>query len=430
LRVLVVGSGGREHALAHGLAQSASVESVVCAPGNPGMAAIGDCVPVAAADPEAVAGLADKVSADLVVVGPEVPLVAGVVDAVEARGRLAFGPRAAAARLEGSKAWMKNVLSIAGVPTARYGAFTAGGQEEALRFLDTLSDVFVVKTDGLAAGKGVVVTTDRAEARDAVRAYLSGEAFGAAGRTVVIEEGLTGPELSLLVLCDGERALPLAPAQDFKRIGDGDTGPNTGGMGAYSPVPAVSPDVVEAVMAGAVTPTLEALGRLGAPYRGVLYAGLMLTPDGPKILEYNVRFGDPECQVVVPRLASDLAVHLAEAAAGKLETPLQWRDEAAVTVVLASEGYPAAPRTGDVVTGLEAAAGVDGVTVFYAGTAADGRPGEVRTAGGRVLNVTALGATLADARARAYEAAGKISWPGMQYRRDIAAAAASGGSAS
>jgi phosphoribosylamine---glycine ligase len=430
LRVLVVGSGGREHALAHGLAQSASVESVVCAPGNPGMAAIGDCVPVAAADPEAVAGLADKVSADLVVVGPEVPLVAGVVDAVEARGRLAFGPRAAAARLEGSKAWMKNVLSIAGVPTARYGAFTAGGQEEALRFLDTLSDVFVVKTDGLAAGKGVVVTTDRAEARDAVRAYLSGEAFGAAGRTVVIEEGLTGPELSLLVLCDGERALPLAPAQDFKRIGDGDTGPNTGGMGAYSPVPAVSPDVVEAVMAGAVTPTLEALGRLGAPYRGVLYAGLMLTPDGPKILEYNVRFGDPECQVVVPRLASDLAVHLAEAAAGKLETPLQWRDEAAVTVVLASEGYPAAPRTGDVVTGLEAAAGVDGVTVFHPGTAADGRPGEVRTAGGRVLNVTALGATLADARARAYEAAGKISWPGMQYRRDIAAAAASGGSAS
>jgi phosphoribosylamine---glycine ligase len=430
LRVLVVGSGGREHALAHGLAQSASVESVVCAPGNPGMAAIGDCVPVAAADPEAVAGLADKVSADLVVVGPEVPLVAGVVDAVEARGRLAFGPRAAAARLEGSKAWMKNVLSIAGVPTARYGAFTAGGQEEALRFLDTLSDVFVVKTDGLAAGKGVVVTTDRAEARDAVRAYLSGEAFGAAGRTVVIEEGLTGPELSLLVLCDGERALPLAPAQDFKRIGDGDTGPNTGGMGAYSPVPAVSPDVVEAVMAGAVTPTLEALGRLGAPYRGVLYAGLMLTPDGPKILEYNVRFCDPECQVVVPRLASDLAVHLAEAAAGKLETPLQWRDEAAVTVVLASEGYPAAPRTGDVVTGLEAAAGVDGVTVFHAGTAADGRPGEVRTAGGRVLNVTALGATLADARARAYEAAGKISWPGMQYRRDIAAAAASGGSAS
>jgi phosphoribosylamine--glycine ligase len=388
------------------------------------MATLGDCVPVAAANPAAVAGLADKVSADLVVVGPEVPLVAGVVDAVEASGRLAFGPRAAAARLEGSKAWMKNVLAIAGVPTARYGVFTAGGQEAALRFLDTLSDVFVVKTDGLAAGKGVVVTTDRAEAREAVRAYLSGQAFGAAGKTLVIEEGLSGPELSLLVLCDGERAVPLAPAQDFKRIGDGDAGPNTGGMGAYSPVPAVGPDVVEEVMARAVTPTLEALGRLGAPYRGVLYAGLMLTPDGPKILEYNVRFGDPECQVVVPRLASDLAAHLAEAAAGKLDTPLRWRDEAAVTVVLASEGYPAAPRTGDVITGLDAAGAMDGVTVFHAGTAADGRPGEIRTAGGRVLNVTALGATLADARARAYEAAGKISWPGMQYRRDIAAEAA------
>jgi phosphoribosylamine--glycine ligase len=424
LRVLVVGSGGREHALAHVLAHSAAVDSVVCAPGNPGMATLGDCVPVAAANPAAVAGLADKVSADLVVVGPEVPLVAGVVDAVEASGRLAFGPRAAAARLEGSKAWMKNVLAIAGVPTARYGVFTAGGQEAALRFLDTLSDVFVVKTDGLAAGKGVVVTTDRAEAREAVRAYLSGQAFGAAGKTLVIEEGLSGPELSLLVLCDGERAVPLAPAQDFKRIGDGDAGPNTGGMGAYSPVPAVGPDVVEEVMARAVTPTLEALGRLGAPYRGVLYAGLMLTPDGPKILEYNVRFGDPECQVVVPRLASDLAAHLAEAAAGKLDTPLRWRDEAAVTVVLASEGYPAAPRTGDVITGLDAAGAMDGVTVFHAGTAADGRPGEIRTAGGRVLDVTALGATLADARARAYEAAGKISWPGMQYRRDIAAEAA------
>jgi phosphoribosylamine--glycine ligase len=290
-----------------------------------------------------------------------------------------------------------------------------------------MGGLFVIKTDGLAAGKGVVVTTDRDEAREAVRAYLSGEAFGDAGRTVVIEEGLTGPELSLLVLCDGRDAVPLAPAQDFKRIGDGDAGPNTGGMGAYSPVPIVGPEVTEGVMAKAVAPTLEALGRLGAPYRGVLYAGIMLTPDGPKILEYNVRFGDPECQVVVPRLASDLATHLAEAAAGKLATPLRWRDEAAVTVVLASEGYPASPRTGDVIEGLDAAGKVEGVMVFHAGTAAvEGRPSAVRTAGGRVLNVTALGATLADARARAYEAAGRISWPGMQYRRDIAATAAAG----
>jgi phosphoribosylamine--glycine ligase len=436
LRVLVIGSGGREHALAHALSRSPSVNEVVCAPGNPGMAALGRCLPVAAGDPAAVADLADEISADLVVVGPEVPLVAGAVDAVEARGRLAFGPRAAAARLEGSKAWMKDVLYEAGVPTARYGVFrndspNRGGEAAALNFLDTMGGLFVVKTDGLAAGKGVVVTTDRDEAREAVRAYLSGEAFGDAGRTVVIEEGLTGPELSLLVLCDGRDAVPLAPAQDFKRMGDGDAGPNTGGMGAYSPVPLVSADVVEEVMAKAVAPTLEALGRRGAPYRGVLYAGIMLTPDGPKILEYNVRFGDPECQVVIPRLASDLAAHLAEAAAGKLETPLQWRDEAAVTVVLASEGYPAAPRTGDVITGLDAAAEVEGVTVFHAGTAAfDGRPGEagssgeIRTAGGRVLNVTALGVDLAEARARAYEAAGRISWPGMQYRRDIAAAAA------
>ena len=438
MRVLVVGSGGREHALAHGLARSPEVEEVIGAPGNPGIATLGRCLPVNAGDPEAVADLADEVGADLVVVGAEVPLVAGAVDAVEARGRLAFGPRAAAARLEGSKAWMKDVLHSAGVPTARYGVFAndskeRAGEAAALNFLDTMGGLYIVKTDGLAAGKGVVVTTDRDEAREAVRAYLSGEAFGAAGRTVVIEEGLTGPELSLLVLCDGRDAIPLAPAQDFKRIGEGDTGPNTGGMGAYSPVPIVGPEIVEEVMAKAVAPTLEALGRLGAPYKGVLYAGIMMTPDGPKILEYNVRFGDPECQVVVPRLASDLAAHLAEAAAGKMVTPLRWRDEAAVTVVLASEGYPASPRTGDVIAGLDDAASVEGVTVFHAGTAAvGGRPGEagssgqIRTAGGRVLNVTALGVTLADARARAYEAAGRISWPGVQYRRDIAAVAAGG----
>ncbi len=430
MRVLVVGSGGREHALAHALAQSPTVDEVIGAPGNPGIAALGRCLPVEAGDAGAVADLADEVAADLVVVGPEVPLVAGAVDAVEARGRLAFGPRAAAARLEGSKAWMKDVLHEAGVPTARYGVFANNSKERAgemaaLNFLDTMGGLFVVKTDGLAAGKGVVVTTDRNEAREAVRAYLSGEAFGDAGRTVVIEEGLTGPELSLLVLCDGRAAVPLAPAQDFKRIGDGDAGPNTGGMGAYSPVPIVGPDIVEEVMAKAVAPTLETLGRRGVPYRGVLYAGLMLTPDGPKILEYNVRFGDPECQVVIPRLSSDLGAHLAEAAAGNLTTPLQWRDDAAVTVVLASEGYPAAPRTGDVISGLDDAAGVEGVTVFHAGTAAGERPGEIRTAGGRVLNVTGLGPTLAEARARAYEAAGRISWPGLQYRRDIAAAAGS-----
>lgn len=422
MRVLVVGSGGREHTLAWALARSSSVTEVVAAPGNPGMAALGRCLPVDVSDPEAVAALADHVSADLVVVGPEVPLVAGVVDAVEARGRLAFGPQAAAARLEGSKAWMKAVLAEAGVPTARYGAFGADQEEAALAFLETFPGLYVVKADGLAAGKGVIVTTSLAEARDAVRRYLSGEAFGDAGRTLVIEEGLTGPELSLLVLCDGTDAVPLAPAQDFKRIGDGDTGPNTGGMGAYSPVPLAGPEVVEEIMTKAVGPTLSTLERRGAPYRGVLYAGLMLTPEGPRILEYNVRFGDPESQVVVPRLASDLAEHLYEAASGKLHTPLRWRDEACVTVVLASEAYPATPRTGDPIEGLEAAGEMEGVVVFHAGTKAE--DGRILTAGGRVLNVTALGATLAEARARAYEAAGRISWPGMQYRRDIAARAA------
>jgi phosphoribosylamine---glycine ligase len=421
MRVLVVGAGGREHALAWALHRSPSVAEVVCAPGNPGMAALGRCLPVSPADPSAVAALADDEDVDLVVVGPEVPLVAGVVDAVTARGRLAFGPSAAAARLEGSKAWMKDVLLDAGVPTARYGAFTDEGLARA--FLETLPGFYVIKTDGLAAGKGVVVTTNLAEAEEAVRSYLSGEAFGDAGRTVVIEEGLSGPELSLLVLCDGTEAVPLAPAQDFKRIGDGDTGPNTGGMGAYSPVPLAVPDIIEEVMAKAVAPTLSTLQGRGAPYKGVLYAGIMLTPAGPKILEYNVRFGDPECQVVVPRLASDLGEHLREAAAGRLRTPLRWRDEACVTVVLASEGYPATPRAGDPIQGVEAAEELEGVMVFHAGTTA-GTGGPLTTAGGRVLNVTALGGTIETARARAYEAVGQISWPGMQYRRDIAAGAA------
>lgn len=420
LRVLVVGSGGREHSLAWALRRSPAVSEVVTAPGNPGTARLGRCVPVDASDPAAVASLAEDLGADLVVVGPEAPLVAGVVDAVEARGRLAFGPVAAGARLEGSKRWMKDVLVEADVPTARHGSFTQGQEEEALAFLATLPGLYVVKTDGLAAGKGVVVTESLAEAGDAVRAYLSGRAFGDAGRTLVIEEGLRGPELSLLVLCDGStEGVPLAPAQDFKRIGDGDTGPNTGGMGAYSPVPFAGPELVDEVMAKAVGPTLAALRRRGVAYRGVLYAGLMLTPAGPKVLEYNVRFGDPECQVVVPRLASDLAVHCLEAARGRLETPVRFADEACVTVVLASEGYPASPRTGDRIDGIEAAEALDGVTVFHAGTRlAD--DGSLVTDGGRVLDVTAMGPTLAEARRRAYEAADRVSWPGRRLRRDIA----------
>jgi phosphoribosylamine--glycine ligase len=420
VRVLVIGGGGREHALAWGLARAPSVDEVVVAPGNPGMESIARCVAVDATSPAAVAALAEDVDADLVVVGPEEPLVNGVVDAVTARGRLAFGPTEAGARLEGSKRWMKELLEGAGVPTALHASFSRADEDAALAFLGTLDGLYVVKTDGLAAGKGVVVTESFEEAEDAVRRYLSGEAFGDAGRTVVIEEGLRGPELSLLVVCNGDTdaAVPLAPAQDFKRIGDGDHGPNTGGMGAYSPVPIVGSEMVEQVMATSVRPTLHALVDEGVEYRGVLYAGLMLTPDGPKVLEYNVRFGDPECQVVVPRLASDLGELCRAAAAGEPLADLRFEEDACVTVVLATEGYPEAPRTGDAIEGLDAAEAT-GVMVFHAGTRRRD-DGAIVTAGGRVLAVSALGASLADARTRAYDAAGAITWPGRQLRTDIA----------
>jgi len=417
VKVLVVGGGGREHALAWGLRRSPSVTEVVAAPGNPGTEAVARCEPLAGA-------LERADGFDLAVIGPEAPLVDGLADDLRARGVPTFGPGAAGARLEGSKAWMKEVLAAAGVPTARHGTFTAPDLDAALAFLDTLPGLYVVKTDGLAAGKGVVVTESVAEAREAVRAYLSGRAFGEAGRTCVVEEGLTGPELSLLVLCDGSTTgVPLAPAQDFKRAGDADTGPNTGGMGAYSPVPEAGAAVVDAVMSQAVEPTLAELARRGIEYRGVLYAGIMLTAEGPKVLEYNVRFGDPECQVVIPRLAGDLAAHCLEAATGRLATPVRFGPDACVTVVLASEGYPASPRTGDVIEGVDDAGALDGVTVFHAGTARDSG-GRLVTAGGRVLDVTAVGPTVADARARAYEAVGRISWPGMRYRTDIAERAA------
>ena len=421
MRALVLGSGGREHALTHGLVGAASVDEVLCAPGNPGMAEIAECVAVTADDPAAVADLADERDVDLVVVGPEQPLVNGVVDAVAARGRLAFGPTAAGARLEGSKAWMKDVLVAAGVPTAAHGTFGPGDEAAALAFLDSLPGLYVVKTDGLAAGKGVLVTESLADARDAVRAYLSGEAFGAAGTTLVIEEGLEGPELSLLVVCNGDPdgARPLAPAQDFKRIGDGDVGPNTGGMGAYSPVPLVDDALVDSVMHDAVVPTLRQLASQGIHYRGVLYAGLMLTPAGPKMLEYNVRFGDPECEVVVPRLLSDLGELCRASAVGEPLPDIRFTDDACVTVVLASEGYPVAPRTGDVIEGVADAAAVEGASVFHAGTRRDGDA--LVTAGGRVFAVSAVGPTIADARVRAYAAAERITWPGRQCRSDIAA---------
>jgi len=387
MRVAVVGGGGREHALRHVLGRTAQV----VAPGH---------------------------DADLYVIGPEQPLVEGEADRLRAAGKLVFGPGADGARLEGSKAYMKQVLADAGVPTARHGVFT--DLEPAVQFLKSLPGLYVVKTDGLAAGKGVFVTESLDEAVDDVAAKLSGSSFGPAGRTVVIEEGLTGPELSLLAVCDGRRATALAPARDYKRVGDGDAGPNTGGMGAYSPVADAGPDVVDEVMAKAVEPTIAALRAAGIDYRGVLYTGLMLTPEGPKVIEYNVRFGDPEAQVVLPRFAGDLAAFLAEAAAGDLRTEPVFNDDACVCVVLAVDGYPAAPRLGDVVRGIHEAEALHGVLVFRAGVATDDQ-GRAVTAGGRVLDVCAVAPTVAEARARAYEAAALISFPGVQYRKDIAA---------
>ena len=413
--VCVVGSGGREHALAVVLARTADV---VVTPGNPG---------IAGHSPEghtitSVPTAPEQVEADLYVIGPEAPLVDGLADRLRADGRLVFGPGADGARLEGSKAFMKELLDEAGVPTARFGVFNEVGP--AIDFLRGLDGPWVVKTDGLAAGKGVLVTDSLAEAEADVAAKLSGDSFGSAGRQVVIEEGLSGPECSLLVLCDGERLAALAPAQDFKRRDDGDFGPNTGGMGAYSPVPSVDGAFVDALVAEAVAPLVAALRARGIDYRGVLYAGLMLTPEGPKVLEFNVRFGDPETQVVLPRFDGDLVALLAEVAAGALVTTPRFTPDAAVCVVLASEGYPDSPRTGDPVHGLAAAARVPGVTVFHAGTAPVPGSDGVMTSGGRVLGVTALGGSLDEARVRAYEGVAAIGWPGMQHRTDIAREAA------
>ncbi len=423
--VCVVGSGGREHALAVVLGRTADV---IVTPGNPGIGGVtGEGHTITS-----VATPAEDIEADLFVIGPEAPLVDGLADRLRAAGRLVFGPGADGARLEGSKAFMKEMLAEAGVSTARFDVFTDPAAAKA--YLRSLPGPWVIKTDGLAAGKGVLVTSSLAEAEADIDAKLSGDAFGDAGRRVVVEEGLVGPECSLLVLCDGHRLAALAPAQDFKRRDDLDGGPNTGGMGAYSPVPLVDDELVDRLLNEAVDPLVTALVKRGIDYRGVLYAGLMLTPDGPKVLEFNVRFGDPETQVVLPRLQGDLAGLLAEVASGSLRTRPRFTDTAAVCVVMASEGYPESPRTGDGIAGLDAASRIEGVTVFHAGTAPAG-PGAsdrqggaapaVITAGGRVLGVTALGPTIGEARSRAYRGVQAISWPGAHARTDIAQEAAS-----
>jgi phosphoribosylamine--glycine ligase len=414
LRVLVVGSGGREHAIVRALLRSPQRPEVLCAPGNAGIARDAASLEGAGAgDVEATARAAAHTGVDLVVVGPEVPLVGGLADACAAAGVACFGPRAETARLEGSKAYAKEVMAAAGVPTA--GHRTASSFEDALAAIDAYP--VVLKADGLAAGKGVVIARDEEEAGAALYAMLVERRFG--DGPVLVEEHLEGDELSVLALCDGERALPLAPARDYKRIGDGDTGPNTGGMGAFSPVPEVGDALLARIRAEVHEPVLAELARRGSPFHGVLYAGLMLTADGPRVLEFNVRFGDPETQVVLPRLRSDLLDLLERAMrpGGLAGVEPEWDERAAVTVVLASRGYPASSSSGDVITGLDDVP--EDVEVTHAGTAARGR--RIVTAGGRVLNVTALGDGIGAARRAAYAAADMIAFDGRQMRRDIAA---------
>jgi phosphoribosylamine--glycine ligase len=415
VRVLVVGSGAREHALVRSLRADPDVAEVVAAPGNAGITAEVPTCALEVADPAAVADLAARLQVDLVVVGPEVPLVAGAADAVRAAGIACFGPTAAAARLEGSKAFAKEVMAAAGVPTAR--AVVAYAPEDVAAALDELGPPYVVKDDGLAAGKGVVVTSDRS----AALAHAAGCA------QVVVEEFLDGPEVSLFAVTDGVTVLPLVPAQDFKRAYDGDSGPNTGGMGAYSPLPWAPDGLVEEVLATVLQPTVEEMARRGTPFTGLLYAGLALTSRGVRVVEFNARFGDPETQVVLARLRTPLGRVLHAAATGRLGEvgALDWSDDAAVTVVVAAHGYPATPRSGDPVQGLAEAAALEGVTVLHAGTARDDA-GRVVSSGGRVLSVVGVGADLAAARERAYAGVARISLAGAHHRGDIAATAAAG----
>ncbi len=415
VKVLVIGSGAREHAIVRALAADHAVDAVLAAPGNPGIDLIARCLPDCGpiTDPDAMAELATEVGADLVVVGPEAPLVAGVADAIRAAGIPCFGPSAAAAELEGSKAFAKDVMAAAGVPTAM--AHVCSDADQVARALEATGAPYVVKEDGLAAGKGVVVTDDMDEATAHARTCLA-----KAGGRVVVEEFLDGPEVSLFCITDGSTVLPLAPAQDFKRIGDGDTGPNTGGMGAYSPLPWAPDGLVEDVLERVARPTVAEMQRRGTPFAGVLYVGLALTSRGPRVVEFNARFGDPETQVVLARLRTPLGQLLRAAAEGHLEEipDLQWHDRSAVTVVVAADGYPQAPVTGSPVTGLEDVAALEDVHVLHAGTRA--APEGVLASGGRVLSVVGLGPDLAAARDRAYAGVQLIGLAGGQHRTDIA----------
>jgi phosphoribosylamine--glycine ligase len=410
MRILLVGSGGREHALAWAIAASPLCDKLFCAPGNAGIAAEAECVPIGVDAMEELVAFARAQRIDLVVVGPEAPLVAGLVDRLEAEGIAAFGPSAAAARLEGSKGFMKDFCARHEIPTAAYGRFT--DPAAAKDFVRRHGAPIVVKADGLAAGKGVVVAASEAEALDAV------DAMQRYGGGLVVEEFLDGEEASFFALVDGTGALPLASAQDHKRVGDGDTGPNTGGMGAYSPAPCVTDALAEEVMARMIRPTVAGMAAEGHPFKGVLFAGLMLTSKGPRLLEYNVRFGDPECQALMMRLESDLLTALVAARDGVLaDFALRWRPETALCVVMAAKGYPGEPRKGGTINGIEAAESDRAVKVFHAGTRREGN--RLVADGGRVLGVTALGASPAEAQRRAYAAVDRIDWEDGFCRRDI-----------
>ena len=416
MRVLVIGGGGREHALCWAIAGSPLCDKLYCAPGNAGIAREADCVPISGEDIDAVIAFAQEKSIDFVVVGPEAPLVAGLADRLNEAGIKVFGPSAAAARLEGSKAYMKEILANSGVPTAAFGRFTDAGAAKA--YISGQGAPIVVKTDGLAAGKGVILCYTVEEGHAAVDSMMGDKIFGAAGDEIVIEEFLPGEEASFFALVDGTTALPLVSAQDHKAVGDGDTGPNTGGMGAYSPAPVMTEALEAEVMDTIIMPSVKAMADAGAPYVGVLYAGLMITEDGPKILEYNVRFGDPECQVLMMRLKSDLLPALIAAADGQLANmDLRWHDDAALVVVMAANGYPGAYEKGSEIKELAAAEADDGIVVFHAGTKTEGDT--LRASGGRVLGVTAMGANVSEAQAKAYKAVDAIDWPGGFCRRDI-----------
>ncbi len=429
MKVLVVGGGGREHALVWKIGQSEKVDKIYCAPGNAGIAGLATCVSIEPDRIETLVAFARKEGIDLTVVGPEAPLVAGIVDAFEAEGLKVFGPRRRAAEIEGSKAFAKGLMKKYGIPTARHRTFE--DPDLAREYVRQVGAPVVLKADGLAAGKGVIVAQSEEEALVAVERIMEVRAFGAAGRRLVVEEYLEGEEVSVLALVDGEHFVPLASSQDHKRAYDGDEGPNTGGMGAYSPAPCYTPGLAREVEEKVLGPVVKAMVREGRPYRGILYAGLMLTQDGPRVLEFNCRFGDPETQVVLPRMKTDLVAAMEAVVEGRLEEiELDWYPEAAVGVVLASGGYPLEYEEGKVIRGLEEAAALQGVLLFHAGTdrkeAPEGGTGdgprreEIVTAGGRVLGVVALGESIRQAVDLAYRAVGMIEFEGMHYRRDIA----------